>query len=319
MEPSHLSSETLWLLTSLRETQSLTESADKLQISIATAMRRLVSARNLLGDPLFVRSKDGLLPTARMLALYPKLRAVRQTLIDLAQPDRFEPETLHRTIRVAGVDNAGIAFLLPCLRELYERAPNLRLSFLPLTEDFPAQLERGDVDLVFFAPPKTLSPCFHEAPLFDAKHVIVVRKGHPLTTLDRPLTRRDLQPYREIALTYGTRNGLPVADTVTSREPAMDCGYFLLSACFLLETDFFVSLPRFTALYLARFLPLAVLEECVARTADRRARLIWHHRTQDDPALQWFRSVITKALRGHSIESSLSLEAPEATPPTTSQ
>ena len=79
----------------------------------------------------------------------------------------------------------------------------------------------------------------------------------------------------------------------------MDCGYFLASAFFLMETDFYARLPAFTAEYLSSQLPLTLLPKVSENDAVVwKARMIWHERTDRDPALQWFRSMIAGKLRG---------------------
>ena len=312
MNREHLTSEQVWLLLAVWDTRSLTLAARALGVSTATATRLMTSVRLLLRDPLYLRGGEGLVPTARMSALEPKLRELQYGLIDVARtPERFDPAEIHTTIRMAGVDNAAFAFLLPCLRDLYKAAPNLRLSFVPLTDDFTRRLEAGLVDLVFYAPPMKLEPDFHELPLFCANHAPVVRKGHPilkrvkaLEAQGEPFTSAELAPYREITLTYGSLEGHAAEHMGPLGEDhvAMDCAYFLASAFFLLETDFYARLPRFTAQYLAQRLPLAILPE-ISDITDPvwQARMIWHGRTDRDPALQWFRSVISGKRRSDAV------------------
>ncbi|HJD06907.1 MAG TPA: hypothetical protein IAA02_03410, partial [Candidatus Sutterella merdavium] len=58
-------------------------------------------------------------------------------------------------------------------------------------------------------------------------------------------------------------------------------------------------LPTFTARCLVKQLPLAILPAApMAHNVVWKARMIWHERTERDPALQWFRSVLLEKLRG---------------------
>ena len=266
----------------------------------------MTTLRGLLHDPLFIRGRDGLVPTARMNELLPKLRAVQDELIDIVRrPGQFSPADLRSTIRVAGVDNAIFGFLMPCLRELYGAAPGLHLSCVPLTDDFPRLLASGNIDVAFYAPPLQLDADYRELELFATDHVLVVRKDHPLVYLMEERLREggelrpeDLAPYREIKLSYGSLEGKAAVRRADDRV-AMDCGYYLASAFFLLETDFYVMLPTFTAKCLVKELPLAILPAVpMANAVVWKARMIWHERTERDPALQWFRSVIAEKLRG---------------------
>ena len=314
MNREHLTSEQVWLLLAIWETRSITLAAQNIHISKATATRLLTTARTLLRDRLFLRGGEGLVPTARMVQLAPQLQALQQGMIDVVrQPPTFEPTSLNGTIRVAGVDNAAIAFLLPCLKALYRAAPGLRLSFVPLSEHFCQHLESGLIDLAFYAPPMKLETDFHEMTLYASDHITVVRNNHPiLRTLaarlqaGQGLTIEDFEPYREIMLTYGSLEG----DTAPQRQSspddqhvAMDCAHFLAGSFFLLESDFYVQLPYVTAQLLAKHLPVTLLPPALnAPERIWQARLIWHERTDRDPAMQWFRSVIASALRGKNQE-----------------
>lgn len=312
MNREHLTSEHVWLLLAVWETRSLTMAAQTLHISKATATRIMTASRTLLRDRLFLRGGEGLVPTARMVQLVPKLQALQQGMIDVVrQPSTFDPASIHGTIRMAGIDNAAIAFLMPCIKELYSTAPDLRLSFVPLADPFCQHLENGLIDIAFYAPPLKLPPDFHEMALYTSDHVTVVRHHHPiLKTLKQRqkagsgLHAEDFAPYREIMLTYGSLEGDTASQQLTSRDDrhvAMDCAHFLASAFFLLETDFYVQLPYVTAQFLAKHLPVTLLPATVDVPARIwHARLIWHERTDHDPTLQWFRSVIASKLRGRA-------------------
>ena len=306
MNREHITSEQIWFLLTVWETRSVTLAAQQLGVSTATATRQMTTLRTLLHDPLFLRGHDGLVPTARMSELVPKLKVLQEGLIDVVRrPVKFDPAEIKSTIRVAGVDNAIFAFLMPCLKDLYGVATGLHLSCVPLTENFPKHLASGRIDIAFYAPPLQLDPDYRELELFATDHVLVVRKDHPLVYLMEErqseggeLRPEDLAPYREIKLSYGSLEGKAAVRRADDRV-AMDCGYYLASAFFLLETDFYVMLPTFTAKCLVKELPLAILP--AAATANAvvwKARMIWHERTERDPALQWFRSVIAEKLRG---------------------
>lgn len=98
MIPQHIDSETLWLLSAIRETGSLSLAAKKTDVSLATAARTLARARKLLNDRLFVRGRDGFVPTPRLEALLPEIRAAERALVELARTDRFEPQTLRAAL-----------------------------------------------------------------------------------------------------------------------------------------------------------------------------------------------------------------------------
>lgn len=217
MSPEHVTSEELWFLSALWETRSLTLAAKRIDVSVATATRLMTRVREKLHDPLFVRGAGGFVPTPRMVALFPKIRETQSALVDIAKDTVFDPASIRRTIRIAGVDNAFLMFLLPCVERIHREAPGLRLAFLPLPEDYPKALEVGDVDLVIYAPPRPeKTQGIRTARLVRMGHALVVREGHPLleaveaARMDgRPLPVKRLQDYKEVELTIRCQNFFP--------------------------------------------------------------------------------------------------------------
>ena len=89
MIPQHIDSETLWLLSAIRETGSLSLAAKKTDVSLVFSARTLARARKLLNARLLVRGRDGFVPTPRLEALLPEIRAAERALGELARTDRF--------------------------------------------------------------------------------------------------------------------------------------------------------------------------------------------------------------------------------------
>ena len=72
--------------------QGVSLAAQQLGVSTATATRQMTTLRTLLHDPLFLRGHDGLVPTARMSELVPKLKVLQEGLIDVVRrPVKFDP------------------------------------------------------------------------------------------------------------------------------------------------------------------------------------------------------------------------------------
>jgi len=72
MIQSSLSQQDLLFFVTLCRLQSLTVSAQKLNLSLSSACRMLTHLRETFGEPLFVRSRSGLMPTPGAMALLPK-------------------------------------------------------------------------------------------------------------------------------------------------------------------------------------------------------------------------------------------------------
>ena len=86
-------SELDFLLTTYR-TRSISKAAKKHNFSVSVASRLLKRLREILNDPLFVRSNPNLVPTDRMHALYPQIVELVGRADALVGEFTFDPATL---------------------------------------------------------------------------------------------------------------------------------------------------------------------------------------------------------------------------------
>lgn len=91
----------LELLSEILRTGQLSSAADSLAIDVSTASRQLASLREVLNDPLFMRSGKTLVPTERMLALAPHIEEILRSVSHLGDQQVFSPSTAVGTVRSA--------------------------------------------------------------------------------------------------------------------------------------------------------------------------------------------------------------------------
>ena len=300
-----LNSSVLIFLLNFWETRSLDQAAARSGISTATSFRLLSKARAVFEDPLFVKSSRKMIPTPFMQELAPKISNILSDIEKLRIKEIFDPKTLTQTFRVGCVDNAVIRFITPALRRLYGEAPNIRLSIVPLREHYREDLEKGEIDLIIYAPPDLhpdeLSKKFHYFRGSGNGHVYVVRSGHPLVQKLKnggALCREDLKPYRIAAVKYGYSESSVTTATAgfeEGEEIAFDSPYFMTLPFVLMNTDFIGRLPTISAEWIIRGMPLTILPKNLVREQVWRPIFLWHERTHYDPAFQWFRSVLIES------------------------
>ena len=122
-EPSLPDIKLLRLLDQLYATRSVTRATEALGQSQPTVSIWLARLRKELGDPLFVRSADGMLPTPRTDALMPTVREVLAELQRLAQsPAPFDAATSERRFAVCMTDASHITLLPRLLAHVRARA-----------------------------------------------------------------------------------------------------------------------------------------------------------------------------------------------------
>jgi len=108
--------QSLRLLCAIMETRSVSRAADALEISQPAASYLLGQCRKRFGDPLFLKSNKGMMPTPKTLSLYQELRRGIDLLDSALSPAGFDPKTSDRVFRLAMSDIGEMVFLPPILR-----------------------------------------------------------------------------------------------------------------------------------------------------------------------------------------------------------
>jgi DNA-binding transcriptional LysR family regulator len=140
----------------------------------------LARLRDLFGDPLFVRTQRGILPTPRADAL---VLPLKQFLADgrrLLTQEVFDPATAELTFAISINDYMQHALLVPFIGVLRREAAKIRLAIKPLIiAGLADALARGDVDLAVTIPEFVVSDLPSRL-LYRERYVAVVRPEHPL-------------------------------------------------------------------------------------------------------------------------------------------
>ena len=113
----------------LRE-RNVTRAAAQLNITQPAMSNGLKRLRNLLNDPILVRTSEGMVPTQRALDMQESLRTVLYSVEEMIQPVReFEAATSDRVFRIMASDYAASTLMPRLLEALDEQAPNVSLRY----------------------------------------------------------------------------------------------------------------------------------------------------------------------------------------------
>jgi DNA-binding transcriptional LysR family regulator len=128
----------------------VSRAADKVFLSQSAMSHALNRLREQLGDPILVRTEQGLQPTPRALLMAPKIRSALQLLQQSITPnDEFDAAQSTRTFTIASTDYFEAVIFPELLSHLLQLAPNIRIEIEMIAEDAcQARLANGDVDLV---------------------------------------------------------------------------------------------------------------------------------------------------------------------------
>jgi LysR family transcriptional activator of mexEF-oprN operon len=278
--------------TVMRE-RSTTRAGERLFVSqpaVSHALRRL---RAILGDPLFIRVRQGLLPTPRAEALYrdllPSLEAIERSL---QERDAFEPASSERVFRL-GLPSALDVCVTPLLLEkLAREAPGVNLVVRPVNlHTGVALLDSEEIELSVSAFPTIES--WHRRRNLGSRNYGCVFDGRRLR-IGSPITlKRYLELPHLLTSFSGERSG--VVDTALAkrgltRRVLVACDFatlpFYLSKC-----DAVATLPAYAAKVFAERLALSCSKPPLA-LPDFPLSMIWHGRHDNDAGHRWLRELV---------------------------
>ena len=112
----------------LLEERNVSRSAVRLNLTQPTVSNMLARLRTLLNDPLFTRTRHGLVPTSRTLALEPELRKIFSSVDAILTPGTFDPQTCDQTVVLSSNDYMQYTLLAPAILEMRKKAPRMHFS-----------------------------------------------------------------------------------------------------------------------------------------------------------------------------------------------
>ena len=251
----------LLLLKTLCEKRNLAAAAEVLGLSASSASRHLSEMRELFDDKLFTRFPGGLVPTRRALEIAAQSEPILDGYAALMRPARFNPAEMTREVRIGCADNELDFVVSPVMAV----PPGLRSIVIGRNEYVLAAGFGSPL-----AAESRTSPLSTERVLQESFADVCFRTqpGAPYTTL-REIAFPD---WREARSSLRTTNFLSAVTTLSSSRLIM-------------------VLPKKTADTLANA-GLVAIVETQAKSVVQTPHLIWHHRTDQDLAMQWVRSVL---------------------------
>ncbi|AKJ30171.1 LysR family transcriptional regulator [Caldimonas brevitalea] len=280
----------------LMDERNVTRAAARLGVSQPAMSAALSRLRTLLGDPLFMRSAQGLLPTPRARDLAePISQALRQIESALLRKPPFAPATASLTLTI-GLSDYPAHVMLPALaKALARQAPGIALNVHTYTSRDKAVdlLDAGTIDLAVGVPPTHPESRILTRPILQDEFVTIVRRGHPAVK-----RRMSLKTYLELphllVSPEGDRHGLvdeALGQLGKRRILALTLPQMFAAPAVVAQTDMTATVMRRVALASpARTrllmcpppLPLPVVV----------FGLIWHRRNDVHPAQQWLRDLV---------------------------
>ncbi len=136
-------------LESLFETQSVSETANILNLSQPTISAALKRLREYFKDDLLIQDGRTMVPTAKGRELAPAVSDIlNETRLKIIQSEPFAPKTSNRNFRISASDYVYDILLAHVIKRASLTAPLVHFEILPISHDALNQFEKGKIDLL---------------------------------------------------------------------------------------------------------------------------------------------------------------------------
>ena len=280
----------------LREA-NVSRAAMRIGLSQPAASHALQRLRDLIGDPLLVRTGARMELTPRALALRAPLAQTLDQVRSLFVPDAFDAVRSERQFRLMMPDLA-VELLMPTLMEKVTRlAPNVRIDVVPWRGPaiFTPEFART-IDMVVSI--GNAFKGFHRQLLYTDSDALAVRRGHPGGAR---LKKRDaFLAARHVAVIIRGQNEDLIDTWLRSkgieRKIALVVPGYIEALHVTARTDLVAFVPRRLIAALAKQLSLATITPPLDPGIDE-LYMFYPTRAQMDPASIWLRRLVLETGR----------------------
>ena len=268
------------------------------QPAVSAALKRL---RDILGDPLLVREKGGMVPTERALALLSHAKgALAEIDRMVGEPETFDPASTRHEFRIGSPDYLAPMFMARVAERFRREVPQARLTLHSLGPnfDFERSLAEGELDVVIGNWPEP-PPRMHLSMLLEDEIVCLVAAGHLLAR--KGMSVEDYQRAIHVVPMPYSISQRGVIDSVLasmriSRDERVKVQSFTAAPYLLQNTDLVFTTTLHFARFYAKLLPLAIIRSPITFPPMRFYQL-WHERNHHAPGHRWLRRLLSECGR----------------------
>jgi DNA-binding transcriptional LysR family regulator len=284
----------------LFEEHSVSRAAEKLGMSQPAVSRALSRMRETFGDPLFVKSRRGVEPTAKALVLVQCARAVLSKVqTDLFAQLDFNPATYDGVFSISTTEAAEFWIWPKIISRLRQLSPYSQYRLLRLsTSSIPHELENGrnDLALGFFPTLHGGNNLIHQGVL-RVRPICLLRADHPIR--GKKLTMKQFQRLEHIVVDSPDRNLVvdhALAHHKVRRKIALVASGYACLVPIISTSDLVVTVSLGLGARLAATAPNLRMIEPPIDFPPVLVAQYWHRRFHKDVRSQWLRSVVRQVL-----------------------
>lgn len=289
----------------LRE-RNVTRSASLLGITQPAMSNGLRRLRETFGDPLLVRTSEGMVPTERAQALQPLLRQILASVEQVIEPSTdFDAKSSDRVFRIMTSDYGELTLMPRLLKRLRKEAPEIVLDILTPSDMSFQEVEQGLVDLVINRF-DTMPQSFHQRTLWQDSFSCLFSVDNPISHDFRLETYLNAKHVWVSKTGMGAGMGLTPKDTkrlgwvdealerIGHKRHITVFSRHYQSAAMLAEQKGLVATIPSKAAAAQSMNPRLVIKKPPFEVPDFEFKMAWSPLLQHNHAHQWIRRVITE-------------------------
>lgn len=280
----------------VRHHRQVTAAARALALSQPAVSHALNRLRDILGDPLFIRTATGLVPTPKAESMAANVTRILALSAEVFGQVGFAPELSERRFHVAVTEYSTHALMPQIFRALRLAAPNTGLESEAIGADTLPRLQSGETDCAFWGAVPPPEPYRHVR-LYREHFVGYICPQHALATRADAITLDDFLAYPHAIVRLAKTGASPMDEALDKigrrRRVVLGSSSFSDNLTSLPGTDLIFSVP-------SRFARVAAEKKLVAfrlpiEVPEFDYSLIWHSRLDTDPGFAWFRRLVIDA------------------------
>jgi DNA-binding transcriptional LysR family regulator len=290
----------------LMKERSVTRAGDLIGLSQPAVSNALNRLRHALGDELFVRRGNDMVPTPRAEALAERIRdALLQVEQAIAGDAGFDPAAAERIFTLMGADFFSMQ-LMPALSEQVARAaPGIRLRLIDSGAGDVERLLRDNVIDGALERPLDMPDWVSRQLLFHSPFVVIAARGHKAIRKAGVKAGERLPLDVFCALPHalrsvdGSMSGM--IDTAlqkagAARQVTLTLPHFQGIALAVARGHLIAAVPLQFAQTVAKTAGLSIYQPPIDVPVPE-IRLYWHKRHDRNPAHRWLREQIVNAMK----------------------
>lgn len=293
-------------LHALLEERSVTRAAERLHITQSAMSKSLTRLRDLFGDPLLVRTAEGLQPTLRAQQIAPALYRIFVQVESCLYPPRFDPAVATGRIRIAVPEQFALITIPRLVARLREIAPGLCIEAQHLGDDHLDMLASGAVDFLIHLD-QPYPERFVARRICSSLPTLWCRRQHPLAR-KRRIDMADMCAYPQI--TFRAQNMTPTdmqmvesafGAAAANRSVILDTSHLLIALDVLCKSDAVMMAPDYLGgltLLHGDIIPLPISHIPGFDRLRINLSLVQHERTRSSPLHRWVAEQVVRLSSG---------------------